>query len=103
MGSKQSMNSGNSGNSGNTGKPVNQGEGDIEADRRYREHAQEFVESARGKQEIENPKKLSPEEEKEVERAERAGKQRAKEEDPNVERDYDSASDDQDKARNKLL
>lgn len=82
---------------------INQGEGDIEADRRYRESTQDFVASGRGQQKISQGLSLSEEEEKELERAEREGRSRAKEEDPNVDRDYEKPRDDQDKARNKLL
>lgn len=81
----------------------NQGEGDIEADRRYRERTQDFVESASGRQQIKQGVTVSEEEEKELERAEREGRSRAKEEDPNVDRDYERPRDDQDQARNKLL
>lgn len=81
----------------------NQGEGNVEADRRYRKRTRKFVESARGQSEIDKPLDLSTEEERDLERAEREGKIRAKEEDPNVERDYERPEVGQDKARDKLL
>ncbi len=84
-------------------RDANQGEGDIEADRRYRARTQEFVESGRGQAQIKQGVSVSDEEAKDLERAEREGRSRAKEEDPNVDRDYERPRDDQDKARNKLL
>lgn len=81
----------------------NQGEGDRQADQRYRERTQEFVNSPRGRRKIEEGVNPGPAEERELERAEREGRSRAKEEDPNVDRDYSRASDDQDEARDKLL
>ena len=66
-------------------KPRNQGEGDRESAKRYNEDTQEFVES--GKVE-EAAKKAGQGDKKEMERAEQAGKDRAKELDPAVDRDY---------------
>lgn len=83
----------------------NQGEGNVEADRRYRERTREFVSSERGKEKIRETaaEQLSAEEQEEIERAEREGKLHAKEEDPNVDRDYHKPSNDQDDSRDKLL
>lgn len=66
-------------------KPRNQGEGDRESAKRYNEDTQEFVES--GKVD-EAAKKAGQGDKKEMERAEQAGKDRAKELDPAVDRDY---------------
>ena len=66
-------------------KPRNQGEGDRESAKRYNEDTQKFVES--GKVD-EAAKKASQGDKKEMERAEQAGKDRAKELDPAVDRDY---------------
>jgi len=65
-----------------------QGEGDRESARRYDEAAKAFVESGKVKKQAETTAKISPEEERELEEAEKAGKERAKEEDPAVGRDY---------------
>ncbi len=65
-----------------------QGEGDRESARRYDEATKAFVESGKVKKEAETTAKISPEEERELEEAEKAGKERAKEEDPAVPRDY---------------
>jgi hypothetical protein len=64
------------------GSPRNEGEGNKTADRNYREATQEFVESERGQQEIKNAGKVSPEQEKEIRRAEEEAKSRAKDHDP---------------------
>ncbi len=66
-------------------KPRNQGEGDRESAKRYNEDTQKFVES--GKVD-EAAKKAGQGDKKEMERAEQAGKDRAKELDPAVDRDY---------------
>lgn len=66
-------------------KPTNQGEGDRESARRYNRNTQKFVES--GKVE-EAAKRAGDADPKELEEAEKAGKKRAKELDPAVERDY---------------
>lgn len=64
------------------GSPRNEGEGNKTADRNYRKATQEFVESERGKREIENAGNVSPKEEKDIRRAEQQAKQRAKDHDP---------------------
>lgn len=60
----------------------NEGEGNKTADRNYRKATQEFVESERGKREIRNAGDVSPEQEREIRRAEEEAKRRAKEHDP---------------------
>lgn len=62
--------------------PRNQGEGNKTADRNYRKATKEFVQSDRGKREIENAGNVSPEQEKDIRRAEEQAKQRAKDHDP---------------------
>jgi hypothetical protein len=62
--------------------PRNEGEGNKTADRNYREATQKFVESERGRKEIDKAGEVSPSEEQEIERAEEQAKQRAKEHDP---------------------
>ncbi|MGH8178030.1 MAG: hypothetical protein ACREV5_17385 [Steroidobacter sp.] len=62
--------------------PRNEGEGNKTADRNYREATQEFVESERGKDEIRQAGDVSPDEEKDIRRAEEKAKGRAKEHDP---------------------
>lgn len=64
------------------GSPRNEGEGNKTADRNYREATTEFVQSERGKREIENAGNVSPEQEKDIRRAEEQAKQRAKDHDP---------------------
>ena len=66
-------------------KPRNQGEGDTESGRRYNEKTQKFVES--GKVD-EAARRAGEGDKQEMERAEQAGKDRAKELDPAVDRDY---------------
>lgn len=66
-------------------KPANPGEGDRESAKRYNRNTQEFVES--GKVE-EAAKRAGDADPRELEKAEKAGKKRAKELDPAVERDY---------------
>jgi hypothetical protein len=65
-----------------------QGEGDRESARRYDEATQAFVESGKVKEHADTTAQISPEEKRELEEAEKAGKERAKEEDPAVQRDY---------------
>jgi hypothetical protein len=60
----------------------NEGEGNKTADRNYREATREFVESERGKREIEKAGHASPEQEKELRRAEEEAKRHAHEHDP---------------------
>lgn len=62
--------------------PRNEGEGNKSADRNYREATQKFVESERGREEIEKAGKLSASEEQEIRRAEEEAKRRAQEHDP---------------------
>ena len=64
------------------GSPRNEGEGNKTADRNYREATTEFVQSERGKREIGNAGNVSPEQEKDIRRAEEQAKQRAKDHDP---------------------
>jgi hypothetical protein len=66
----------------------NQGEGDREAARRFNRKSEEFAHSRKGKNAIEEGAELSEEEAREARRKEREGLQRAKEEDPQVVRDY---------------
>jgi len=65
-----------------------QGEGDWESARRYDEATKAFVESGKVKEHADTTAKISPEEKCELEEAEKAAKERAKEEDPAVRRDY---------------
>ena len=62
--------------------PRNEGEGNKTADRNYREATREFVESERGRKEIEKAGNVSSSEEQEIRRAEEEAKRRAKEHDP---------------------
>jgi hypothetical protein len=64
------------------GTSRNEGEGNKTADRNYRKATQEFVESERGQKEIQNAGNVSPNEEKDIRRAEEQAKQRAKDHDP---------------------
>jgi hypothetical protein len=64
----------------------NQGEGNREAAERYNEASHEFVESGKVDEAVEHAAGQDPEE---ARKSERAGKDRAKEEDPAVHRDYD--------------
>jgi len=66
-------------------KPKVQGEGDRESAKRYNEDTREFVES--GKVD-EAARKAGEGDKEEMERAEKAGKDRAKELDPAVDRNY---------------
>jgi hypothetical protein len=66
-------------------KPRKQGEGDWESAKRYNEKTQKFVES--GKVD-EAARKAGKGDKQEMERAEKAGKDRAKEFDPAGSRDY---------------
>jgi hypothetical protein len=60
----------------------NEGEGNKTADRNYREATRNFVESERGKDEIQKAGDVSAAKEKEIRAAEEAAKGRAKEHDP---------------------
>jgi hypothetical protein len=62
--------------------PRNEGEGNKTADRNYREATQKFVESERGRKEIERAGDVDSNEERDIERAEQEAKSHAKEHDP---------------------
>lgn len=66
-------------------KPRNQGEGDRESAKRYNENTRKFVESGKVEEAARNAGKGDKQE---MERAEQAGKDRAKELDPAVTRDF---------------
>lgn len=66
------------------------GEGDREADRHYREKTRDFVESGKVDEAAEKARNQDPEE---AEKAEEAGRKRAKEVDPEVHREYDKPTD----------
>ena len=61
-----------------------QGEGDKEADKRYRERTEKFVNSPEGKEKISHAGDVSEEEARKLRQAEEKAKQRAKDEDPQV-------------------
>jgi hypothetical protein len=61
-----------------------QGEGDKEADKRYRERTEKFVNSPEGKEKISHAGDLSEEEARRLRKVEEKTKQRAKEEDPQI-------------------
>jgi hypothetical protein len=62
--------------------PRNEGEGNKTADRNYREATQKFVESERGRREIDKAGDVSASEEQEIRSAEEKAKKRAKDHDP---------------------
>jgi hypothetical protein len=62
--------------------PRNEGEGNKTADRNYREATQEFVESERGRKEIEKAGDVDARQQRDIERAEEEAKRHAKEHDP---------------------
>ena len=64
----------------------NEGEGNKTADRNYRKATQDFVESERGQREMRKAGDVSPEQEREIRRAEEEAKRRAKEHDPQEKR-----------------
>ena len=64
----------------------NQGEGDRESARKYNEATREFVESGKLK---EKQGEAAGQDATEAEVTERIGRERAREEDPEVKRDYD--------------
>ena len=66
---------------GNDGKG-NEGEGNKTADRNYREATKKFVESARGREQIEKAGDVDANEERDIERAEDEARRHAKEHDP---------------------
>lgn len=72
----------------NTEDRQSPGEGDRESDRRYREHTEEFVESGKVREKAGEAGPGSDEEAEELKRAEDKGRERAKENDPAVTRDY---------------
>lgn len=65
----------------------NEGEGNKTADRNYRKATQDFVESERGRREIDKAGEVTPEDEAEIRRAEEEAKARAREHDPTEVRD----------------
>jgi hypothetical protein len=65
-------------------KGKNQGEGDKEADRNYRKRTTEFLKSEKGQEALRNAGKATPEEERKLREAEKKGKSRAKDEDPQI-------------------
>ena len=67
-----------------TPKGGNQGEGDKESDKRYRERTEKFVNSPKGKEKIRHAGDVSEEEAKQLRKAEDQAKLRAKGEDPQV-------------------
>jgi len=74
---------------GNDSSGKNQGEGDRESARRFNEEEREFVESERGKVAIRSgPSPKSPEEERELDEAEKEARRHALENDPEESRDY---------------
>ncbi len=70
---------------GNETPDVNQGEGDREAARAYNEATQDYVRSGKVEEAARRAGKQDPEE---AEHSEEEGRARAKEEDPEVRRDY---------------
>lgn len=74
------------------GSSRNEGEGNKTADRNYRKATTEFVESERGKREIEKAGNVSPQQEKDIRRAEEQAKQRAKDHDPAEVSDQDATA-----------
>ena len=65
---------------GNT--PHNEGESNKSADRNYREATQKFVESERGREQIEKAGDVDSNQERDIEGAEEEAKRHAKEHDP---------------------
>jgi hypothetical protein len=59
--------------------PRNEGEGNKTADRNYREATEKFVKSPRGREQIEKAGDVTPNEEREIERAEEEARRHAKE------------------------
>ena len=64
------------------GTQRNEGEGNKTADRNYREATEKFVQSERGKREIDKAGDVSASEEREIRRAEEQAKGRSKDHDP---------------------
>lgn len=71
----------------------NQGEGDKESARRFNEAEQNFVNSRHGERAIARAGDVDPAQAKELEQAERAGRARARGEDPAVTRSMHSDDD----------
>jgi hypothetical protein len=67
---------------GNRSKSDIQGEGNYRAARRYRDSAEEFVESGRVKRAARKAGQVSEQERREMERAEQRGRSRAKGQEP---------------------
>jgi len=74
------------------------GEGNYEATRQYDEATKKFIESGRVDEAAQKAKPSSAREAKELDDAERAGKSRAKEEDPALYRPGKARDDDSDKS-----
>ena len=70
-----------------------QGEGDYKAARRYNEATREFVEEEDVSEAARDAEPQSAREEQQLERAEQAGRQRAKDEDPLLDRPEDIETD----------
>lgn len=68
-------------NASTDSKPL-QGEGDYASDRRYTEAAQSFAKSGKVEQAARNAKPASPDEAKDMQRAEKEGESHSKGEDP---------------------
>ena len=71
---------------------TNQGEGDRESDRRYRERTEEFVNSPRGQDAAKHAGDVSDQERKDIERAEAEAKRHAHEHDPEEKVNFDKRS-----------
>lgn len=71
---------------------TNQGEGDRESDRAFREHEQQFVNSPRGKEAAKHAGDVSEQERQEIERAEREAGSHAHEHDPEEKVDFGKKS-----------
>lgn len=70
-----------------------QGEGDYKAARRYNERTREFVKEEDVSEAARDAEPQSAREEQQLERAEQAGRQRAKDEDPLLDRPEDIETD----------
>jgi hypothetical protein len=77
----------------------NQGEGDKEAARRFNKETRQFLETEKAKKRLREGAELSEEEKAEGAEAEKRGRQRAKEADPEVVRDYDEPTRPRDEDR----
>ena len=71
-----------------TANDKNQVEGNREAARQYNEATRDFVKSGKFEEKAREAKEIDASEQAELEKAEEAGKSHAKEEDPEVHRDY---------------